>query len=95
MFEASSDGEEDSQSRTCDEAAMIAEVSALEDADEKEQKKEPIVVDLLDDDEDDASNKPIEIDSPIQQRRRTTRQNAGSLHSSVAKFGKFTATYPE
>ena len=34
---------------------------------ETRQKKEPIVVDLVDS-EDDASNKPIEIDSPIQQR---------------------------
>ena len=60
---------------------------------ETREKKEPIVVDLVDS-EDDASNKPIEIDSPIQQRRRTTRQNAGFVGSSVARFGKFTATYP-
>ena len=60
---------------------------------ETRENKEPIVVDLVDS-EDDTSNKPIEIDSPIQQRRRTTRQNAGFVGSSVARFGKFTATYP-
>ena len=95
MFEASSDSEEDDPiedvRRSCDDSRGKRPRGRGR---ERTEKKEPIVVDLLDDDEDDESNKPIEIDSPIQQRRRTTRQNAGSLHSGVAKFGKYNAKYP-
>ena len=76
-----------------DEDDPIEDVRPIGRRREAKEKKEPIVVDLVDS-EDDESNKPIEIDSPVQQRRRTTRQNAGSLGSSVARFGKYTAEYP-
>jgi hypothetical protein len=76
-----------------DEDDPIEDVRPIGRRREAKEKREPIVVDLVDS-EDDESNKPIEIDSPVQQTRRTTRQNAGSLGSSVARFGKYTAEYP-
>ena len=74
MFEASSDGEEDDPIEDVDKDSDDSRGKRPRGRRrERTEKKEPIVVDLLDDDEDDESNKPIQIDSPIQQRRRTTR----------------------